>query len=56
MGSAEVPNPISTTSPTAASLRQTTLDQVRCAVVKLGSRIIAESPAARPATLADQIA
>ena len=30
--------------------------EIRCVVVKVGSRLIAESPAARPATLADEIA
>ena len=32
------------------------MQEARCVVVKVGSRLLAESPAARPATLADEIA
>lgn len=39
-----------------ADLRRTVLERVSCAVIKVGSRLIAESPAARPATIADEIA
>lgn len=31
------------------------MTQARCVVIKVGSRLLAESPAARPATLADEI-
>lgn len=40
---------------TDLELRRRLLGGARCVVVKVGSRLLAESPAARPATLADEI-
>lgn len=42
--------------PRGGELRRDLLGAVRCVVIKLGSRLLAESPAARPATLADEVA
>jgi glutamate 5-kinase len=52
-----VRNPAGSSSASSiADLRRALLGAARCVVVKIGSRLLAESPAARPATMADEIA
>jgi glutamate 5-kinase len=48
--------PIANLSGSVADLRRGLFGAARCVVVKIGSRLLAESPAARPATMADEIA